>query len=71
MPFTLKPGQESFEVVDGPHAGKQYKKGVAYDQIPEQDEDKFTSTNKAKKPAKNKPMDPVDLDEAPAKKKEQ
>jgi hypothetical protein len=41
MPYILKPGQEAFEVVDGPFAGNLYQKGVRYDAVPEQDASRF------------------------------
>lgn len=41
MSYILKPSQEAFEVVDGPHAGKSYQKGVQYDAIPDQEAHKF------------------------------
>lgn len=33
MAYRLK--SESFEIVDGPDAGKKFKRGQVYDQIPE------------------------------------
>lgn len=41
MPYQLKPGQESFEVVDGPDAGKKYDKGTLYDVIPTHETHRF------------------------------
>ena len=34
MPYTLKRGQESFEIVDGKHAGKKFVKGKLYGSVP-------------------------------------
>jgi len=41
MSYRLKPGQEAFEVVDGPDAGKKYVKGRAYDTVPAADKHRF------------------------------
>ena len=30
--FILKPGQEAFEIVDGPGAGKKFERGREYDE---------------------------------------
>ena len=45
--YRLKPGIESFQVVDGPMAGRKFKKGVEYraDQIPSHEMGKFEKTN--------------------------
>ena len=39
---------ESFEVVDGPYAGRKYKRGKAYADIPPEEKQKF---EKIKEPA--------------------
>ena len=39
--YQLKPGSESFTVVDGPCAGKTYKPGQAYTEIPPQEKKRF------------------------------
>ena len=39
--YRLKQGVEGFDVVDGPLAGRQYRKGVVYDEIPPGDAAKF------------------------------
>lgn len=41
MAYCLKPGQESFEIVDGPFVGKKFEKGVVYETIPEHESSKF------------------------------
>jgi hypothetical protein len=41
MAFCLKPGQETFEIVDGPFVGKKFEKGVIYETIPEHEAGKF------------------------------
>ena len=41
MPYILKNGIESFEVVDGPFAGKKFEKGKAYAEVPPQEKKKF------------------------------
>lgn len=42
MKHELKPGVESFEMVDGPFAGKAFVKGRVYDEIPPSEKNKFT-----------------------------
>lgn len=39
--YQLKPGSESFTVVDGPCAGKTYKPGQAYADVPPQEMRRF------------------------------
>jgi len=39
--YQLKPGSESFTVVDGPFAKKTYKPGQAYAEIPPQEKKRF------------------------------
>lgn len=39
--YRLKNGQENFDVVDGPHAGKKYEKGKVYTDIPENERRRF------------------------------
>ncbi|MBW1777099.1 MAG: hypothetical protein JRJ54_05825 [Deltaproteobacteria bacterium] len=39
--YRLKPGVESFDVVDGPFAGRQFVKGLSYTQIPPEEKHKF------------------------------
>lgn len=41
MPYRLKPGQETFEIMGGPDEGKQFKRGAVYDSIPEGYADRF------------------------------
>ena len=41
MPYILKKGVETFEVVDGPFAGRKYKPGVQYQEVPPQEKKKF------------------------------
>lgn len=47
MPYRLKPGVESFQVVDGPMAYTTFKKGETYDEIPPQEAEKFEEINVA------------------------
>lgn len=39
--YQLKAGSESFTVVDGPYAGKTYKPGQAYADVPPQEMRRF------------------------------
>ena len=41
--WILKPGQESFEVVDGDFAGRKFVSGKVYSEIPEQEKKRFAS----------------------------
>lgn len=53
--FKLKKGQESFQVVDGPDAGKTFRRGVAYDHIPTGEERRFEPVSAPKaSPVKTK-----------------
>ena len=47
----LKKGREAFTIVDGPDAGKTYRPGMEYDQVPKGYEDRFEK-NKDPKPPK-------------------
>jgi len=51
--YKLKPGQEKFQVVDGPYAGRKYQPGVTYTDIPPEEAHRFAKvvppvTKKAK-----------------------
>ena len=65
--YRLKPGQESFEVVDGPSAGKKFLRGQTYMEIPAEYRKRFepavppvqpipksSDSRKAKAPAQEK-----------------
>lgn len=41
MKYRLKPGQESFQVVDGPYAGKTFERGKVYTDIPPEEKSRF------------------------------
>jgi hypothetical protein len=41
MSYKLKPGTESFEVVDGPFAGKKFLRGKIYKEVPPEEKKKF------------------------------
>lgn len=41
MQYKLKKGVESFEVVDGPYAGRKYVRGKVYTDIPPEEKKKF------------------------------
>lgn len=41
MQYKLKPGVESFEIVDGAFAGKKYFRGKVYEKIPPEEKHKF------------------------------
>ncbi|HNR12061.1 MAG TPA: hypothetical protein PKM59_01975 [Thermodesulfobacteriota bacterium] len=53
MPYQLKPGVESFQVVDGPMAYTTFQKGKAYDQIPPEQADKFQEVGNSAAPSKS------------------
>ena len=61
--YQLKRGVESFEVVDGPYAGRKYKRGKAYADIPPEEKAKFEKT---KEPA---PVDDKSKTDKPVKKR--
>lgn len=50
--YRLKPGQESFEVVDGPYANKKFKKGQVYTDIPPHELKRFEEVKPPKPAAK-------------------
>lgn len=39
--YKLKPGQESFRVIDGPCAGRLYRSGKIYSDIPKEEAGRF------------------------------
>ncbi|SDU26693.1 hypothetical protein [Desulfobacula phenolica] len=41
MTFKLKKGQETFQVVDGPDAGRTYERGQEYETLPKGEEHRF------------------------------
>jgi hypothetical protein len=41
MKYSLKQGVETFDVVDGPFAGRRFLPGREYAEIPEQEKHKF------------------------------
>ena len=51
--YQLKPGQEAFQVVDGPFEGRQYRPGVTYAEaeIPPREEKRFEEIPAADSPA--------------------
>ncbi len=44
--FKLKPGQETFQVVDGPDTGKTFERGRVYETIPAGEEHRFEKVRK-------------------------
>lgn len=48
MKYKLKPGVESFEVVDGEFAGKKFLRGKVYEKIPQEEAKKFEKTRDQK-----------------------
>ena len=50
MPYILKKGVEAFEVVDGPLAGRKYKPGIQYTEVPPQEEHRFEPVSSTKSP---------------------
>lgn len=53
MSYILKTGVESFVVVDGPFAGRKYKRDQVYAEIPPQEKKKFVK-QRSKPAAKQK-----------------
>ena len=58
MPYKLKANVESFEVVDGPFAGRSFKSGEIYEEIPAAEKDRFEAVKQdvpkaTKRPAEN------------------
>ena len=45
--WTLKPNQPPFEMVDGPLAGRAYRHGQEYTEIPETEAHRFEHTGEA------------------------
>ena len=43
--YQLKPGVPAFEVVDGPFAGRKFKAGVLYKEVPPEEAHKFIKQN--------------------------
>lgn len=70
MMYQLKPGQEAFEVVDGPFAGKKYEKGVSYDAVPEHEAHRFQPVALELPPAQAKLTDTAPIADVPAPAKE-
>ena len=48
--YQLKPGQDDFDVVDGPAAGKTFRRGRTYDKIPANEKHRFEPVKQAKRP---------------------
>jgi hypothetical protein len=48
MEYRLKPGVESFEVVDGPMAGRKFLRGQSYSEIPPGEKEKFEKVQSSK-----------------------
>ncbi len=76
MPWVLKKNAPEFDVVDGPMAGKQFRKGITYADVPPGDKAKFeevkattNNTNDRVEEVKATPK-PAAAVQAPAKKKE-
>jgi hypothetical protein len=63
MSYKLKPGIENFQVVDGAFAGRKFRKGFLYAEIPPEEARKFeevadeAQTPKTKSATKNKSSD--------------
>lgn len=51
--YQLKTGQEGFEVVDGPDAGKTYRRGKSYPKVPSGYENRFEKISTGKKTQKS------------------
>ena len=52
--YKLKPGQENFRVIDGPCAGRLYRAGVVYRDIPKEEAGRFAEIAEPAKPKKAK-----------------
>jgi len=50
--YQLKKGQEGFEMVDGPDAGKTYRRGKSYPKVPSGYENRFEKISTGKKAQK-------------------
>ena len=48
--YKLRPGMEAFEVVDGPYAGKKYKAGIVYRDVPPQERHRFEPAGPVARP---------------------
>lgn len=51
--FRLKKGIESFQVVDGPFAGRKFLKGKEYAEVPDGERGKFRKTVTSDKKKEN------------------
>ena len=49
--FTLKDGVQGFTVIDGPMAGKSFKSGMSYNEIPPQEAARFEEIKEQEAPA--------------------
>ena len=47
--YKLKPSSPEFEVVDGPLAGRKFKRGEVYAEVPPQYADRFDPTDRTLK----------------------
>lgn len=73
--YQLKNGQEGFELVDGPDAGKSYRRGKSYPTVPAGHEHRFEKITPAKirttgLPPKGKPSKPSTIVDTSAKREE-
>ncbi|MBN1830291.1 MAG: hypothetical protein JW884_14255 [Deltaproteobacteria bacterium] len=48
MKYRLKKNQESIQIVDGPYAGRKYRKGELYDDVPPGEAYRFEKVKEAK-----------------------
>ena len=62
--FKLKPGQERFQVVEGPCANRCYLPGVVYKEIPENEANRFEEILSVAAPVAVKKSKATEVDNA-------
>jgi cell division protein FtsN len=68
MPYQLKPGYDTFEIMGGPDEGKKFVRGKTYAQIPEGYQNRFEGAIH-ESPVHESPVHPAARNPKPAKKK--
>lgn len=65
MKFTLKANAPEFTATTGPMAGRRFVHGVAYDQVPDTDRDRFEAVRQPrKKPVETETTDEITQSES-------
>jgi hypothetical protein len=54
MPYKLNPNVPDFDLTDGPFAGRQYRAGEIYTEVPPAEKDKFEEVREESAPAETK-----------------